>query len=56
MVTITVKQVIPHPDGAAIIVPEDSSQRSFCLLKEQLEQLGGVKPGDVIDHPDRSRP
>jgi hypothetical protein len=42
MALITVKQVIPHPDGAAIIVPEDSSQRSFCLLKEQVEQLGGV--------------
>lgn len=56
MALITVKQVIPHPDGAAIIVPEDLNQRSFVIPKEELAQLGGVKPGDVLERPDRSRP
>lgn len=49
MASVKVKQVIPHPDGAVIIVPEDSAQRSFCIGKEQLEQMGGVKAGDVIE-------
>ena len=49
MATVTVKQVIPHPDGAVIVVPEDAAQRSFCITKEHLEQLGGVKVGDVIE-------
>ena len=49
MAIVKVKQVIPHPDGAVIIVPEDSAQRSFCITKQELEQLGGVKAGDEID-------
>lgn len=49
MAIVKVKQVIPHPDGAVIIVPEDSAQRSFFITKEKLEQMGGVKAGDVIE-------
>jgi len=48
MAIVKVKQVIPHPDGAVIVVPEDSAQRSFCIPKELLEKMGGVKPGEEI--------
>ena len=48
MAIVKVKQVIPHPDGAVIVVPEDTSQRSFCIPKERLEKMGGVKAGEEI--------
>lgn len=48
MAIVKVKQVIPHPDGAVIVVPEDAAQRSFVLSKEQVEQMGGVKAGEEI--------
>lgn len=49
MASVTVKQVIPHPDGAVIIVPEDSAQRSFCIDNDRVKEMGGVKAGDVIE-------
>lgn len=49
MATVKVKQVIPHPDGAIIVVPEDSSQRAFCIENERVKEMGGVKAGDEID-------
>lgn len=49
MATVKVKQVLQHPDGAVIIVPEDLTQRAFCIAKERLEEMGGVKVGDVIE-------
>lgn len=49
MATVKVKQVIPHPDGAVIIVPEDLTQRAFCITKERLDEMGGVKVGDSIE-------
>jgi hypothetical protein len=49
MATVKVKQVIPHPDGAIIVVPEDSSQKAFCIDNKRVKEMGGVKAGDVIE-------
>ena len=49
MATVTVKQVITHPDGAVIVVPEDSAQRAFCIENERVKEMGGVMAGDVIE-------
>ena len=49
MAIVKVKQVIPHPDGAIIVVPEDFSQKAFCIERERLKEMGGVKAGDEIE-------
>lgn len=49
--TIEIKQVIRHPDGAAVIVPVDPDIPSFFVSAEEMEGRD-VQPGHFWYRPD----
>lgn len=51
MANIEIKQVIRHPDGAAVIVPVDPDIPSFFVSAQELEGHD-VQPGHFWYRPD----